>query len=338
MTTARREAPLTCAVIVLNWNGRSHLEVLLPSLYEARHRWGQPLPIVVVDNRSSADDVRWLRSEHPEVEVVVAERNDFLFSLNPAVSARPEDIVIVLNNDMRVDRDFIAPLVAHFADSRVFAVAASVWNWDGKDRQLGQRRFEIRRNWLRHWFDPITKPCYTAEAGGGCSAYRRRYFSALGGFDGLYRPAYWEDFDLTYRAWLRGWSSVIEPASVIYHCGSATLTEVLARGRMGRILSRNQFLFITKNIGGWGFVAGVLARLPHRLAFHALHGNWSLVWGQLSAVPRIPAALLSRWRRTPPLASPEDIMAALDHPVNAADPVAAGTARASGDLCLAPLS
>ncbi len=306
---AAEATALTCAVIVLNWNGRAHLEALLPSLYAARARWeagraGRTLPIVIVDNRSTAGDVDWLHAHHPDVEVVIARANDFLFSLNPAVAARTEDVVVILNNDMRVDPDFLEPLVTHFADPAVFAVAADVMNWEGTERQLGRRLVRFERFWCYHWFDrAVDATCYTAEAGGGCSAYRRAYFTALGGFDPLYRPAYWEDFDLTYRAWMRGWPSMLEPRSTIYHRGSATMTTTIPEGRLGRIMARNQFLFIVSNVGDWRFLVGMLAFWPYRLLLHASRGNWSLVLGQLASVPRLAAALRRRGRRNPVLTS-----------------------------------
>jgi GT2 family glycosyltransferase len=32
-------------------------------------------------------------------------------------------------------------------------------------------------------------------------------------FDPLFRPGYYEDLDLSYRAWARGWTVIYEPAS-----------------------------------------------------------------------------------------------------------------------------
>lgn len=66
----------SCAILVLNWNGRRHLDILLPSLRAAVARFGSPVPIVVVDNRSTEPDVAYVRETFPDVEVVIAERNE----------------------------------------------------------------------------------------------------------------------------------------------------------------------------------------------------------------------------------------------------------------------
>lgn len=286
----------SCAIMVLNWNGRRHLDILLPSLRAAVARFGSPVSIVVVDNRSTEPDVAYLHEAFPDVEVVIAERNDYMFSLNPAVAARREDVVIILNNDMRVAEDFVSPLLEHFADPAVFAVSAHVFEWDGSAPQIGQRLIEYRNHWLYYSRElELSAPRYTAEAGGGCTAYRRAAFVELGGFDPMFRPAYFEDFDLTYRAWQRGWKSIVEPRSIIYHRGGATLMdEPASAGRMQRILRRNHVLFMLKEVGGWSFVAGFLAMLPVRIARTFFWGDRQFALGLLAAVPHIPRALRSR--------------------------------------------
>lgn len=306
----------TCAILVLNWNGRRHLDVLLPSLRTAVARFGSRVPIVVVDNRSTEPDVAYVRDHFPDVEVIVAEHNDYMFSLNPVVAGRTEEVVIILNNDMRVAEDFLAPLLEHFADPSVFAASAHVFEWDGSAPQIGQRLIDYRNYWLYYSRNvDLSSPRYTAEAGGGCSAYRRAYFVQLGGFDPMFRPAYFEDFDLTYRAWQSGWKSIVEPRSVIYHRGGATLMdEPASAGRMQRILRRNHVLFMLKEVGGWRFVAGFLAMMPVRIVRTLVGGDRQFALGLLAAVPRIPAALRGRLgfrgrRRLSPLAVAEKVRA-----------------------------
>lgn len=297
MTAPRRDAPVSAAIMVLNWNGREHLEILLPSLREAVRVYGGPISVVVVDNRSTEPDVEYVRREFPDFEVVVAEKNDYLFSLNPIVATRPEDVVIILNNDMKVAPDFVAPLLEHFADPAVFAVSASVFDWDSDRRQIGRRTISMRKWWFSKQDDfVVERPVYTVEAGGGCSAYRRTMFVELGGFDDLYRPGYWEDMDLSYRAWTRGWTSCIEPRSRIWHRHGATLWDRSREDKMVALLTRNGALFMTKNLDGWGFVLGFLAMLPYRIAYNWFLGSRPQARGLIDAIPRLGEALRRRRR------------------------------------------
>ena len=67
---------------ILNFNGRKHLEHLLPTAVAAAKKHPGQCSIVVLDNRSSEPDAAWVQAAFPSVEVVVAPENDFLFSYN----------------------------------------------------------------------------------------------------------------------------------------------------------------------------------------------------------------------------------------------------------------
>ncbi len=286
----------TCCVLVLTYNGRSHLEGCLPSLLRAVRNVPGGCPVVVVDNRSTDESVGWLQQHYREVEVQIAERNDYLFSLNRVVASRSEDVVVILNNDMHFDDEFIAVMLPHFSSADVFAVSARVLDWDGTHITAGQRIGEKRRLWFyKSWNLEAGQPCLTLDAGGGCAAFRRSMYVELGGFDPLYRPAYWEDTDLSYRAWRRGWKIIHEPGSLIYHRVSATMDETQGgRPAVTRLIRRNEVLFALRNVGGWAFALGYLALLPVRMVRNAIVKNHAFWQGALQALPRIPAALVRR--------------------------------------------
>ena len=153
--------------------------------------------------------------------------------------------------------------------------------------------------WKRFWFSEEYDHSLDAEASytleGGCGAFRRDHFIAMGGFDTLYRPAYWEDVDLSYQAWSRGWTCVYEPRSVIYHRVNGTIGE--QAGIVEKLYHRNRCLFVVKNIGGWGFLFGYLCLLPFRvLNARVRNGDRKQVAGVLSAARQIPRALMHRMR------------------------------------------
>jgi GT2 family glycosyltransferase len=250
----------------------------------------------VVDNRSSDGSVAWLRSHYPDVEVEIAERNDYLFSLNEVVASRKEDVIVILNNDMHFDDDCISTMLPHFDSGEVFAVSAKVLDWDGKRVTAGQRVAEKRRLWFhRTWNLEIAEPCLTLDAGGGCASFRRSMYVELGGFDPLYRPGYWEDTDLSYRAWKKGWKVIYEPRSVIYHRVGATMDETQGgRPAVTRLIRRNEIIFALRSVGGWGFALGFLALLPLRIVRNAIMQNSAFCRGALQALPLIPRALARR--------------------------------------------
>ena len=287
--------PRSACVLVLNYNGQDHLEACLASLERAaeRHRGG--CAVVCVDNCSTDGSMALVRRRFPKVEVLVAERNDFLFSLNAVAESRREDIVIVVNNDMRFDDDFVVSLLPHFDDPAVFAAGAAILTWDGAAHTVGPRCARLERGWFHKWWRyDRQEPALTLEACGGAAAYRREMFVALGGFDPLYRPGYYEDLDLSFRAWARGWKVAYEPRSIAYHKESASMLERFGDSGKARLLYRNHLLFTLKNVGGAGFLARFLLLLPYRVVSPLVHGYRVPLAGFADALPLMPAALARR--------------------------------------------
>ena len=310
---------LNCCLMVLNYNGRRHLDECFSTLLVAAGRSRHDCRVVCVDNRSTEPDVAYLRERFPEVEVIVADENDFLFSLNPIVARRSEDVVVILNNDMRFDADFVDPLLAHFSDASLFAAASQLMSWDGASRQNQARRGWVRNAWFyKGWRGDGHQPTTSLEAPGGAAAYHRARFVELGGFDPLYRPGYYEDLDLSYRAWVRGWRTVFEPASVIYHKEGVTMDGMFGTGRVARVHFRNHVLFTVKNIGGWAFLAAFMALLPLRALRPVVRGDLVPMRGILAALGRLPAALRAR-RERPRNVSSSMVLARIERGMDGGD-------------------
>src|SRR4030095_17024274 len=94
---------------ILNYNGKKHLDYLLPTVCAAAQKFSGTCAVVVLDNQSTCDDVTRIQREFPSVQTIVAPKNDFLFSYNWLAPQRTEDILLLLNNDLKLDPAFIAP-------------------------------------------------------------------------------------------------------------------------------------------------------------------------------------------------------------------------------------
>ena len=84
---------------ILNYNGRHHLEHLLPTAIREAERYGPDCRVVLVDNLSSSDDAAWVRKNFPSVEVWLAPKNEYLFSYNEYAKQTTSEILVFLNND-----------------------------------------------------------------------------------------------------------------------------------------------------------------------------------------------------------------------------------------------
>src|SRR4051812_47127658 len=128
--------PKAASVVIPNWNGRDLLEKYLPSIVTALA--GNPdNEIVVVDNGSEDGSAEFVRAKFPDVNLVALPRNlGFGGGSNAGFRAAKNDIVVLLNSDMRVAPDFLAPLLEGFHDPEVFAVSCQIFFSDpGKLRE-----------------------------------------------------------------------------------------------------------------------------------------------------------------------------------------------------------
>jgi len=228
---------------ILNYNGRQHLEHLLPTAIAAAKKCPVECSVLVLDNRSPEPDVDWVRQNFPTVKTVVAPENDFLFSYNWLLAQLPDEVVVILNNDLRLDENFLAPLLRHFHAPDVFAVSASSFDWEGTERTIGPARLDFANGFYRWHYEPQRQElCHTLFASGGFMAVDRKKFLELGGFSRLFQPAYCEDLDLGFRAWRRGWRSIYEPASIVWHREQASWKASPA-GLMARLHLRHSLFF-----------------------------------------------------------------------------------------------
>ena len=124
--TDMRPSTAAASVVIPNWNGRELLEKYLSSVVAAL-AGNAANEIIVVDNGSSDGSAEFVRRNFPRVKLVALERNlGFGGGSNAGLRAAKNDIVVLLNSDMRVEPDFLAPLVEGFTDEQVFAVSCQI--------------------------------------------------------------------------------------------------------------------------------------------------------------------------------------------------------------------
>ena len=304
LSAPRQAANSAATVVIPNWNGKDLLAKYIPSIRDALA--GNPAnEILVVDNGSTDGSADFLRATFPDVTVLALPQNlGFGGGSNAGFCAAKNDIVVLLNSDMRVAPDFLAPLLAGFDDAEVFAVACQIFFTDAdKPREetgLTQGWWQDGGLRVRHRVDASIGdlfPCF--YGGGGSCAFDRAKFLELGGFDPLLAPFYLEDTDLGYMAWKRGWKVLYQPRSVVFHEHRGTIGKKFTEDQIQAVLKKNYVLFCWKNIHegprlvshfffAWAgaFLAVVFGDIP-------LRPNFTALW---HAFRQLPQALRSRRR------------------------------------------
>ena len=167
-TPSRGMEPLTIDrthILVLNYNGRGWLEECLPSIREAAARSPVPCPVTVVDNGSNDGSCELVARRWPDVGLV-REENLGLASFNRVLARLDEPVVLLLNNDIKLDPDAVGPLLEPFARSDdAFFSAPLCWTFDG-------RTYEGMRTRVRSRFGLVQGMCRVPGARGRRPARR----------------------------------------------------------------------------------------------------------------------------------------------------------------------
>ncbi|MBL8234127.1 MAG: glycosyltransferase family 2 protein, partial [Bryobacterales bacterium] len=294
----------SASVVIPNWNGKDLLEKYLPSVVTATE--GRPdHEIIVVDNGSTDGSVEFLRQHYPNVRLLALPENlGFGGGSNAGFRAAKNDIVVLLNSDMRVAPDFLAPLLEGFHDENVFAVSCQIFFSDPdkvrEETGLTQAWWRNGKLGVRHRIDDKVNgvfPCF--YAGGGSSAFDRRKFLELGGFDHLLRPFYLEDTDLGYQAWKRGWKVYYEPRSIVWHEHRGTIGKKFSSEYIQSVIQKNFTLFTWKNIHEWSRLIGHFLHAWADALFSYLAGpspERASFQGLYRAFLQTHEAMLARWR------------------------------------------
>lgn len=243
--------PLTrprVSVIVVNWNGRDHLEACFSSLL-ANDYPRDLLELICVDNGSVDDSRSLLAARFPTVRVVALPENRGFTGGNAAgVDAATGDVFVFLNNDMKFAPTLVSRLVDALADGTACA-GARVMSWDGRsiDFVRGTSSFEAR-GFQEHFgqvFEPGTALAESFFPNGGAFAVTRRAYDEAGGFDpALF--AYYDDVDLGWRLRMAGHGIRTVPEAVAYHRHGATVgTQPHAHKRF--VMARNALWIALRN-------------------------------------------------------------------------------------------
>jgi len=219
-------------VIIVNYNGREHLDLCLSSLMELTFPKEQ-LEIILVDNESTDGSVDFVKSRFPNVVLIQSETNlGFSKAANLGAASASGEYLAFLNNDMRFDRNWLRLLIETARAGNGFAcVGSTTLTWDGTGVDFNGRpddAFALSYSPSDNSALPglaSGSPAYALFVSGGAALIKRSVFQALGGFDPDFF-LYHEDVDLGWRLWLLGYECVLLEGPVVYHRGGASSSKL----------------------------------------------------------------------------------------------------------------
>ena len=293
------------SIIIPNWNGADLLRAYLPSVLEAQEKYRGTLEIIVVDDASTDASVKLLQEEFPGIRTIVHPHNlGFGRACWSGARAAKHPILIFLNSDVKVAPDFISPLVECLKDPTAFAASPLVFDEHGNLSNVTISIPYFRRGKIRYrsfapqlLLDnaaPLPNPWYTLFPIGAAFAVDRTRFIALQGFDDLFHPFYYEDTDLGFRAWRRGWKCIVVPAARVTHYHTGTIGRSFKKFKVSAIRKRNRLWYLWKNLTTARLLRQHLVFQLLRICYRPFCLDWMVLVATVLAIPGFSAAMERR--------------------------------------------
>lgn len=274
------------SVIIPNYNGRKLLEKNLPKVIENC----PGVEIIVVDDASTDGSQIYLKSQKPKINLIENSKNlGFAKTANKGAKFAKGDLILFLNTDVEVNSNFINIVLNYFKNKSIFAVGlADLSHESNKVVTRGRGTAAISRGFLIH-SKREPKAGKTFWVSGGSGLFDKGKFLQLGGFDDIFSPFYWEDIDLSYRAYKSGYRCIFEPNAKVRHFHEeGAIKTNYAKSRIKSISYRNQFIFFWKNIDDYTLVAQHILWLPYHFVKAIFSSDWAFFIGFFLAIIKLP--------------------------------------------------
>jgi GT2 family glycosyltransferase len=289
------------SIIIVNYNGKKYIRDCLNSVFSSHY---PKFEIIVVDNASCDDSDNIIEKEFPYVRLIRNKKNlGFAAGNNVGIRMAKGDVVILLNNDTIVEKEWLEELVNTLTSSNKIGIVGSKILFPNK-KTLQHAGGIIHPNALtNHYgyreedigqYNMIIDVDYVTGASIGI---KKEVFKKIGFLEESYYPAYYEEIEFCYRAKQRGYRVVYEPKSVLYHYGSASTH--LFSYKFYYYYHKNRIRFVLRN---YSFSEFVTSFIPKEMIWSIikcpLESRLPLIQAYIYIIFTLPFILFNRFRNT----------------------------------------
>ncbi len=258
-------------------------------IFKKNLKYLQGCEIVIVDDFPASE----LGFKLPKLKNLVYIHNrrnlGFARAVNLGVRSCSRGLILLLNSDVELVDDALFSALDRLGED-VFAIGIKQKE---QQRFVGRNILFFKRGLFHHKRASRQESGITAWAEGGVVFFRRKDFLKIGGFCSLYTPFYWEDIDLSYRAWKAGWRVLFYADSFLLHKHESTIGRYFKNLQVRTISFRNQFIFCWLNLSDANLWMSHILYLFFNIVFFLIKDPVFLL-GFFSALVRIPQILRYR--------------------------------------------
>ena len=276
------------SIVILNYNGMSHLDSFLPSvLYSSK----ELVNIYIIDNGSTDDSVEYIKEWYPEIKIIkLAANHGFAEGYNRGLAKINSKYVVILNSDVEVQPNWLDPIIDMMnADSEIVSTQPTILSLENKKMYeyagaaggfIDKWGYPFCRGRILDTVESINKSYEKSMevfwTSGAAMVTRTKIFKDLGGFDSDFF-AHQEEIDFCWRAKRAGYKCMVSADSRVYHLGGGTLSY----GSEQKVFLnfRNNLTMLLKNEK----TATIFYLIPLRLILDGIAGVKFLVAGNIKS-------------------------------------------------------
>lgn len=240
--------------------------------FEINKKYFENCEVIVMNDYPQENITKPVKKIFPEAIIINNKKNlGFAGNVNRGILKSTRNYVLLLNSDVVLkDGSYLNSLKYFKLDKNLFAVGFSQTGQDGKI--VGSNRAYFKNGLINHSYKPSNQvtnnqPSINFWAEGGSSIFKKSIFIRLGLLDDLYNPFYWEDIDLSYRAWKSGYKILFDQNIKVEHHHESTIGKYFSKSKIIRTAFRNQLIFHWKNLTDKDLIIKHLINIPRFVFF-----------------------------------------------------------------------
>jgi GT2 family glycosyltransferase len=209
---------------IVNYNNLVYLPDCLSSVFNQTIK---DIQVIIVDNNSTDGSVEYISQNYPSVKLIKNKTNEyFCRAHNQAIKESESDFNLVLNTDVVLEPDFLENmLISAELDERIGILSGKIMRMDKKHIDTAGLFLGVNRRPIERGYGFVDSGQYETDdyifgAGGVTPLYRRAMLEDIKVdeqyFDERYE-IYYEDLDISWRAFSRGWKAFYNHKALAYH-------------------------------------------------------------------------------------------------------------------------